>query len=139
MLEKLKSLCCVCMSELACYFVSSFLAYQPWLPVPVVNRTLYAEHNSALILFDDHAMQATNKEQAITIKSSGGLSDDQIQQMVRDAEAFAGEDKKRKDAIEAKNEAETLLYSAEKSLNEYKVSKFVCMRHLPLSFPENRE
>jgi chaperone protein DnaK len=64
--------------------------------------------------------KATNKEQNITIKSSGGLSDDQIQQMVRDAEAFAGEDKKRKDAIEAKNEAETLIYSAEKSLAEYK-------------------
>ena len=40
---------------------------------------------------------------------------------MRDAEAFAGEDKKRKDAIEAKNEAETLVYSAEKSLSEYKV------------------
>ena len=70
--------------------------------------------------------QATNKEQAITIKSSGGLSDDQIQQMVRDAEAFAGEDKKRKEAIEAKNEAETLLYSAEKSLAEYKVGGTRC-------------
>jgi molecular chaperone DnaK len=66
-------------------------------------------------------LQATNKEQAITIKSSGGLSDEQIQQMVRDAEAFAGEDKKRKEGIEAKNEAETLVYSAEKSLSEYKV------------------
>lgn len=41
--------------------------------------------------------------------------------MVRDAEAFAGEDKKRKEGIEAKNEAETLVYSAEKSLAEYKV------------------
>lgn len=67
------------------------------------------------------APQATNKEQNITIKSSGGLSDEQVEQMVRDAETFAGEDKKRKDGIEAKNEAETLVYSAEKSLNEYKV------------------
>lgn len=41
--------------------------------------------------------------------------------MVRDSETFASEDKKRKDAIEAKNEAETLVYAAEKSLNEYKV------------------
>jgi len=64
--------------------------------------------------------KATNKEQNITIKSSGGLSEDQIEQMVRDAEQFAGEDKRRKDAIEAKNEAETLLYSSEKSLSEYK-------------------
>jgi len=67
------------------------------------------------------APQATNKEQNITIKSSGGLSDEQVEQMVRDAETFAGEDKKRKDGIEAKNEAETLVYSAEKSLHEYKV------------------
>ena len=79
--------------------------------------------------------QATNKEQAITIKSSGGLSDDQIQQMVRDAEAFAGEDKKRKEAIEAKNEAETLLYSAEKSLAEYKVGGTHCTwRHTHVPF-----
>ena len=62
--------------------------------------------------------QATNKEQAITIKSSGGLSDDQIQQMVRDAEAFAGEDKKRKEAIEAKNEAETLLTELNRLLTQ---------------------
>jgi Hsp70 protein len=72
-------------------------------------------------------LQSTNKEQAITIKSSGGLSDEQIQQMVRDAEAFAGEDKKRKEGIEAKNEAETLVYSAEKSLAEYKVGVLWCL------------
>lgn len=54
--------------------------------------------------------------------------------MVRDAEQFAGEDKRRKDAIEAKNEAETLLYSSEKSLSEYKVraesSRRVCARQI---------
>jgi Hsp70 protein len=65
--------------------------------------------------------QSTGKAQDITIKSSGGLSDDQIQQMVRDAEQYASEDKKRKEAIEAKNEVETTIYSAEKSLDEYKV------------------
>lgn len=65
--------------------------------------------------------QATNKEQNITIKSSGGLSEDQIEQMVRDAESFSADDKKRKAGIEAKNEAETELYSAEKSLAEFKV------------------
>lgn len=64
--------------------------------------------------------KATGKEQAITITPSGGLSEDQIQQMIRDAEAFAETDKERRSAIEAKNEADTELYSAEKSLHEYK-------------------
>ncbi len=66
------------------------------------------------------AWQSTNKEQSIRIQSSGGLSEEQIQQMVRDGEAHAEADKQRKQAIEAKNEAETLLYSAEKSVSEYK-------------------
>lgn len=65
-------------------------------------------------------MQATNKEQSIRIQSSGGLSDDQVQEMVRQGEEFAEADKQRKAGIEAKNEAETAVYSAEKSLNEYK-------------------
>lgn len=66
------------------------------------------------------ALQATNKEQSIRIQSSGGLSEDQIQQMVRDSEAHAEQDKRRKQAIEAKNEAETAIYSAEKSVGEWK-------------------
>ena len=65
-------------------------------------------------------LQATNKEQSIRIQSSGGLSEEQIQQMVRDSEAHAEQDKKRKQAIEAKNEAETAVYSAEKSVGEWK-------------------
>ncbi|GFR45216.1 hypothetical protein Agub_g6611 [Astrephomene gubernaculifera] len=64
--------------------------------------------------------KATNKEQSIRIQSSGGLSEDQIQQMVRDAETYAEKDKTRKELIEAKNEADTAIYSTEKSLNEYK-------------------
>ena len=66
-------------------------------------------------------LQATAKEQNITIKSSGGLSDADIEKMVREAEQFATADKARKDAIEAKNELETAIYSAEKSFAEYKV------------------
>ncbi|KAK9828783.1 hypothetical protein WJX72_002060 [[Myrmecia] bisecta] len=71
--------------------------------------------------------KATNKEQSIKIQSSGGLSEEQIQQMVRDSEAHAEADKKRKAAIEAKNSAETLIYSAEESLRNFKdqVSKEV--------------
>ena len=65
-------------------------------------------------------LQATNKEQSIRIQSSGGLSEEQIQQMVRDSEAHAEQDKRRKQAIEAKNEAETAIYSAEKSVGEWK-------------------
>ena len=65
--------------------------------------------------------QSTNKEQSITIKSSGGLSEDEIQKMVRDAEQYATADKARKETIEAKNEVETLIYSSERSLEEYKV------------------
>lgn len=64
--------------------------------------------------------KATNKEQSIRIASSGGLSEDQIQNMVREAEANAEKDKSRKAGIEAKNEAETQIYSAESSVREYK-------------------
>jgi len=67
------------------------------------------------------ASQSTSKEQSITIKSSGGLSEDEIQKMVRDAEQYATADKARKETIEAKNEVETLIYSSERSLEEYKV------------------
>jgi len=63
--------------------------------------------------------KATGKEQQITIQSSGGLSDAQVEQMVRDAEAHADADKNRKELIEAKNEADTLIYSADKNLSEH--------------------
>lgn len=63
--------------------------------------------------------KATNKEQSIRIQSSGGLTEDQIQNMVREAEQYAGKDKERKELIEARNEAETLIYSVEKSLEEH--------------------
>jgi len=64
--------------------------------------------------------KATGKEQQITIQSSGGLSDSDIEQMVRDAEMFASKDKERKELIEAKNTADNLVYSSEKSLDEHK-------------------
>jgi len=64
--------------------------------------------------------KATGKEQAITIRSSGGLSDDEINRMVDEAESFAEADKKKKEVIEAKNDADSILYSSEKTLNEYK-------------------
>merc|ERR1719245_2419281 len=64
--------------------------------------------------------KATGREQNITIQSSGGLSDGDIEQMVRDAEMYASKDKERKELIEAKNTADNLAYSSEKSLDEHK-------------------
>lgn len=64
--------------------------------------------------------KATGKEQAITIRSSGGLSDEEINRMVDEAESFAASDKEKKEVIEAKNNADSILYSSEKTLNEYK-------------------
>jgi molecular chaperone DnaK len=61
----------------------------------------------------------TNKEQSIRITASSGLSDDEIDKMVKEAEAHADEDLKKKSLIEAKNEADSLIYTVEKSLNEH--------------------
>ncbi len=62
--------------------------------------------------------KATNKEQQIRIQASGGLSDAEIEKMVKDAEANAADDKKRKDAVEAKNQAESLIHSTQKTLKD---------------------
>lgn len=64
--------------------------------------------------------KATGKEQAITIQSSGGLSESDIDRMVKDAELYAQKDKERKELIDTKNEADSVVYSTEKSLNDYK-------------------
>ncbi len=63
--------------------------------------------------------KGTGKEQRITIQASGGLSDDEIDKMVRDAEANAEGDKKRKELVEAKNQAESLIHSTKKALEEH--------------------
>ncbi len=62
--------------------------------------------------------KATGKEQQIRIQASGGLTDDDIEKMVKDAEAHADEDKKRKEMVEAKNQAESMISSTEKTLKE---------------------
>ncbi len=64
--------------------------------------------------------KGTGKEQRITIQASGGLSDDDIEKMVREAEANAEADKQRRDLVEAKNEAESLIHSTEKAIEEHK-------------------
>ena len=63
--------------------------------------------------------KATNKEQVIRIQASGGLSDADIEKMVKDAEANADADKKKKELVEAKNQGESLVHSTEKTLKEY--------------------
>jgi molecular chaperone DnaK len=62
---------------------------------------------------------ATGNEQKIEIKSSSGLSEDEIKKMVRDAETHADEDKQKKELVDAKNQAEHLVYSTRKSLKEF--------------------
>lgn len=63
--------------------------------------------------------KGTGKEQQIRIQASGGLSDADIEKMVKDAEANAEADKKRREGVEAKNQAESLIHSSEKSLKDY--------------------
>lgn len=60
--------------------------------------------------------KGTGKEQQIRIQASGGLSEDDIKKMVKDAEEHAAEDKKRREAVEAKNQAETLIHATEKTI-----------------------
>ena len=62
--------------------------------------------------------KATGKEQAIRIEASGGLSDDDIDQMVKDAEANAAADKERRESVEIRNNAESLIHATEKSISE---------------------
>ncbi|NCC80949.1 MAG: molecular chaperone DnaK [Clostridia bacterium] len=63
--------------------------------------------------------KGTNKEQSITITATSGLSDDEIDKMVKDAEAHAEEDKKKKEEIETINQADSLVYQTEKTLKEH--------------------
>lgn len=64
--------------------------------------------------------KATNKEQKITISNSGGISKEDIERMVKDSEAHAEEDKKKREEISTKNQLDSMIYSTEKTLNENK-------------------
>ncbi|CAA6823865.1 MAG: Chaperone protein DnaK, partial [uncultured Thiotrichaceae bacterium] len=63
--------------------------------------------------------KATGKEQSIVIKASSGLSDDEVERMVQDAEAHAEDDKKQRELVDTRNQAESLIHGTEKSLKEY--------------------
>lgn len=67
--------------------------------------------------------KGTNREQKVTITASTGLSDEEVERMRQDAEAHAEEDKKKKELIEAKNDADSLIYTAEKTLKEVTEAK----------------
>jgi molecular chaperone DnaK len=63
--------------------------------------------------------KGTGKEQKIQIQASGGLSDEEVEKMVKDAEANKEEDKKKRDSVDARNQADTLIHSTEKNLKEH--------------------
>jgi molecular chaperone DnaK len=84
--------------------------------VPQIEVTFDIDANG--ILNVSAKDKATAKEQKIVIKASSGLTDDEIKQMVADAEAHAAEDKKFRELVDARNQAEALIHSSEKSLHE---------------------
>jgi molecular chaperone DnaK len=85
--------------------------------VPQIEVTFDIDANG---IVNVHAKdKGTGKEQQIKIQASGGLSDADIDQMVRDAEKFAEDDKKRREGAEAKNNAESLIHSTERQLEEH--------------------
>jgi molecular chaperone DnaK len=85
--------------------------------VPQIEVTFDIDANG---IVNVHAKdKGTGKEQQIRIQASGGLSDADIQRMVKDAEAHAEDDKKRKAEVEAKNHAEALVHATEKALAEH--------------------
>ena len=85
--------------------------------VPQIEVTFDIDANGIVSV---HAKdKGTGKEQQIKIQASGGLSDSDIDQMVKDAERFAEEDKKRREAAEAKNNAESLIHTTERQLAEH--------------------
>ncbi|PAL20178.1 molecular chaperone DnaK [Sphingopyxis sp. GW247-27LB] len=85
--------------------------------VPQIEVTFDIDANGIVSV---HAKdKGTGKEQQIKIQASGGLSDADIDQMVKDAEQFAEEDKTRREAAEAKNNAESLIHSTERQLEEH--------------------
>ena len=84
--------------------------------VPQIEVTFDIDANG--ILNVSAADKATGKAQSIVIKASSGLSDEEVEAMVKDAEAHADDDKKFKELVELRNQADSLIHSSEKSLKE---------------------
>ena len=85
--------------------------------VPQIEVTFDIDANG--ILNVSAKDKATGKEQKITITASSGLSKDEVERMVREAEAHAEEDRKRRELIEARNKADSMAYQAEKTLRSW--------------------
>jgi molecular chaperone DnaK len=85
--------------------------------LPQVEVTFDIDANG--ILHVSAKDRATGKEQSIRIEASSGLNEPEIQKMVKEAEAHAGEDRRRKEAVEARNRADSLAYEVEKNLKEH--------------------
>src|SRR5690606_6627149 len=85
--------------------------------VPQIEVTFDIDANG--ILHVSAKDKATGKEQKITIKASSGLSDEEIEKMVRDAEAHADEDRKARALVDARNQADAIIHATEKSLKEF--------------------
>jgi molecular chaperone DnaK len=86
--------------------------------IPQVEVTFDIDANG--ILNVSAKDRATNNEQKITITSSSGLSKDEIDKMARDAESHVADDRKRKDEVEARNRADSMVYNVEKMLKEHR-------------------
>ncbi|GAB6041892.1 molecular chaperone DnaK [Endothiovibrio diazotrophicus] len=84
--------------------------------VPQIEVTFDIDANG--ILNVSAKDKATGKEQSIVIKASSGLSDDEIDRMVKDAEAHAAEDKKARELVDARNQADNMIHATEKSMKE---------------------
>jgi molecular chaperone DnaK len=85
--------------------------------VPQVEVTFDIDANGILNVSAKDT--ATGKEQKITITASSGLTDAEIEQMVKDAESHAEEDKQKREEVEARNHADSMVYETEKNLNEF--------------------
>jgi molecular chaperone DnaK len=85
--------------------------------VPKIEVTFDIDANGILNVTAKDS--ATSKEQKITITGSSGLSNDEVERMVKEAESHAEEDKQRRDAIQTRNEAESFVFQAEKTLEDY--------------------
>jgi len=86
--------------------------------VPQIEVTFDIDANGIVHVFARD--RGTGKEQQIVIQSSGGLSKDEIENMIKKAEQYAEEDKKRKDVIEATNQAEGIVHDTEARIEEFK-------------------
>jgi molecular chaperone DnaK len=84
--------------------------------LPQIEVTFYIDANGIINVTAKE--KASGKEQSIRIQASGGLSEADIQKMVKEAEAHAEEDKRRKELVEARNQADAAIYSTEKALKE---------------------